>query len=275
MALAPPDRRDHPRVVLLTPGPHNETYFEHAYLARYLGFTLVEGGDLTVRDSRVFIKTLDGLQPVDVILRRLDDSFCDPLELRGDSPLGVAGLVEAVRAGNVTIANALGSGLVETPAHGRVPARLVPPPARRGAASVVGATWWCGHPDELQYVLEHLDELVIKRAFPPTARQPVFGRTLSAEQKQPARGRRCGRGPRSSSRRRRWRCRRRRSGTAHGSEAAPARAARLRGRRPAIRIAVMPGGLTRVGAAQHDVPIVVDAARRRQQGHVGRCRKGR
>ena len=84
------------KVVLLTPGPYNETYFEHAYLARYLGFTLVEGGDLTVRDRRVFIKTLEGLQPVDVIFRRLDDSFCDPLELRGDSFLGVAGLVEAV-----------------------------------------------------------------------------------------------------------------------------------------------------------------------------------
>ena len=80
-ALAPA-RSHHPQVVLLTPGPYNETYFEHAYLARYLGFPLVEGGDLTVRDRRVFIKTLEGLQPVDVILRRLDDSFCDPLELR-------------------------------------------------------------------------------------------------------------------------------------------------------------------------------------------------
>ena len=99
-ALAPRARTT-AKVVLLTPGPYNETYFEHAYLARYLGFTLVEGGDLTVRDRRVFIKTLEGLQPVDVIFRRLDDSFCDPLELRGDSFLGVAGLVEAARAGNV------------------------------------------------------------------------------------------------------------------------------------------------------------------------------
>ena len=102
--------------MLLTPGPYNETYFEHAYLARYLGLTLVEGGDLTVRDRRVFIKTLEGLQPVDVIFRRLDDSFCDPLELRSDSSLGVAGLVEAARAGNVAIANALGSGVIETAA---------------------------------------------------------------------------------------------------------------------------------------------------------------
>src|SRR6185503_20771264 len=86
---------DEPSVVLLTPGPHNETYFEHAYLARHLGFPLVEGEDLTVRDRRVFLKTLEGLQPVDVILRRVDDSFCDPLELRQESFLGVPGLVEA------------------------------------------------------------------------------------------------------------------------------------------------------------------------------------
>ncbi len=111
-----PVARDNPRVVLLTPGPLNETYFEHSYLARYLGFTLVQGGDLTVRDSRVFLKTLAGLRQVDVILRRLDDSFCDPIELRSDSFLGVAGLVEAARAGNVTVANALGSGLLETSA---------------------------------------------------------------------------------------------------------------------------------------------------------------
>ncbi|HJZ53503.1 MAG TPA: circularly permuted type 2 ATP-grasp protein, partial [Gemmataceae bacterium] len=111
-----PRNRDNPRIVLLTPGPYNETYFEHAYLARYLGYTLVEGGDLTVRDNRVFLKVLGGLQPVDVILRRLDDSYCDPLELRGDSFLGIPGLVQAVRAGNVAVANPLGSGLVEAPA---------------------------------------------------------------------------------------------------------------------------------------------------------------
>ena len=152
--------------MLLTPGPLNETYFEHAYLARYLGFTLVEGGDLTVRDRRVFIKTLDGLQPVDVIFRRLDDSFCDPLELRTDSTLGVAGLVEAARAGNVTIANALGSGAIETAAM----SRFLPSLCR----SLLGEelllpsvpTRWCGDAGDLQYVLEHLDRMVIKRHVP-------------------------------------------------------------------------------------------------------------
>ncbi len=111
-ALAPA-HRDNPRMVLLTPGPAAETYFEHAFLARYLGLTLVEGADLTVRNDQVFLKTLGGLHQVDVILRRLGDDWCDPLELRGDSLLGVAGLVSAVRAGQVTITNALGSGVGE------------------------------------------------------------------------------------------------------------------------------------------------------------------
>ena len=174
-----PQPRDQPRVVLLTPGPYNETYFEHAYLARYLGFTLVEGGDLTVRDRRVFIKTLEGLQPVDVIFRRLDDSFCDPLELRSDSSLGVAGLVEAARAGNVTIANALGSGVIETAAI--MP--FLPGLCRHLLGEELKlpsfATWWGGQPRELEYVIEHLDQLVVKRAFPTDAREPVFGAELS------------------------------------------------------------------------------------------------
>jgi len=104
-----------PHVVLLTPGPYNETYFEHAYLARYLGFTLAEGADLTVRDDRVHLKTLTGLKRVHVILRRLDDDFCDPLELRAASTLGVPGLVQAWRAGHVVLANALGTGMLESP----------------------------------------------------------------------------------------------------------------------------------------------------------------
>ncbi|HEY0008970.1 MAG TPA: circularly permuted type 2 ATP-grasp protein, partial [Tepidisphaeraceae bacterium] len=112
--LASPSR-DNPRVVLLTPGPYNETYFEHAYLARYLGYTLVQGNDLTVRDAKVYLKTLGGLQRVDVILRRVDDNYCDPLELYARSYLGVPGLLEAVREKNVAVANALGSGLMQGP----------------------------------------------------------------------------------------------------------------------------------------------------------------
>lgn len=100
---------DSAHIVLLTPGPYNETYFEHAYLARFLGLTLVEGGDLTVRDQRIFLKTVHGLEPVDGILKRLDDEFLDPLKLRSDSTLGVPGLLQAIRANNVLLANAPGS----------------------------------------------------------------------------------------------------------------------------------------------------------------------
>jgi uncharacterized circularly permuted ATP-grasp superfamily protein/uncharacterized alpha-E superfamily protein len=171
------------KVVLLTPGPYNETYFEHAYLARYLGFTLVEGGDLTVRDRRVFIKTLEGLQPVNVIFRRLDDSFCDPLELRGDSFLGVAGLVDAVRAGNVAVANALGSGVIETAAI--LP--FLPALCRELLGEELllpsAPTWWCGQQDHLDYVLTHLDSLVIKPSFPTKGQDPVFVERLTARER--------------------------------------------------------------------------------------------
>ncbi|HWX20139.1 MAG TPA: circularly permuted type 2 ATP-grasp protein [Candidatus Binatia bacterium] len=162
--LAPPGR-NHPNIILLTPGPLNETYFEHAYLARHLGFPLIEGADLTVRDRRVFLKTIEGLQPVDVILRRVDDSFCDPLELRGDSFLGVSGLLEATRAGNVTVANALGAGLMESPAF----LAFLPNLCRHLLAEELLlpsiATWWCGQAEELHYVAEHLDSLILKPAF--------------------------------------------------------------------------------------------------------------
>jgi uncharacterized circularly permuted ATP-grasp superfamily protein/uncharacterized alpha-E superfamily protein len=170
-----------PNVVLLTPGPHNETYFEHVYLARYLGFQLVEGADLTVRDRRVFLKTLEGLQPVDVILRRTDDAFCDPLELRADSFLGVPGLVEAARAGNVAVANALGSGAVETPAL----AAFLPGLARRLLGEELRlpsvATWWCGQEKEFEHVRKRLKELVLKRAFSRGDKEPVFGGILNEQ----------------------------------------------------------------------------------------------
>ena len=110
---APVTSGDAPHVVLLTPGPYNETYFEHAFLAKQLGFPLVEGGDLTVRRDRVFIKTVSGLRPVHAILRRLDDDYCDPLELRADSALGVPGLVQAWRAGHVLVANAFGTSVLQ------------------------------------------------------------------------------------------------------------------------------------------------------------------
>ena len=178
-----PSHKENPRIVLLTPGPYNETYFEHAFLARYLGYTLVEGGDLTVRDNRVLVKTLGGLLPVDVILRRQDDSFCDPLELRGDSMLGVPGLVQAVRSGNVAIANALGSGLVETAAT----AAFLPGLCRQLLGEELKipsvATWWCGQQGPFDYVAEHLDNLVVKPTFSSFGQQPIFGAKLSKSER--------------------------------------------------------------------------------------------
>jgi uncharacterized circularly permuted ATP-grasp superfamily protein/uncharacterized alpha-E superfamily protein len=179
-----PHNRDNPRIVLLTPGPYNETYFEHAFLARYLGFTLVEGGDLTVRGQSVLLKTLGGLLPVDVIIRRQDDSFCDPAELREDSVLGVPGLVQAVRAGNVAIANALGSGLLETPAHAAFLPSLCRHIFSEGLKMPTVATWWCGHEDALSFVAQNLWRLVIKPTLPDSRRQPLFGARLSAQRRE-------------------------------------------------------------------------------------------
>jgi uncharacterized circularly permuted ATP-grasp superfamily protein/uncharacterized alpha-E superfamily protein len=167
-----------PLAVVLTPGSFNETYFEHAYLARQLGLPLVEGNDLTVRGDTLFLKTLGGLRRVHAILRRLDDDFCDPVELRGDSALGVPGLIAAVRAGKVMIANALGSGVLESAAWmGFMPAvaeRMLGEKLRLPSV----ATWWCGEPLALEHVVRHIDSLVIKPAYPNQRFDPVFGRDL-------------------------------------------------------------------------------------------------
>ncbi len=177
--LAPADSGgEDPLIVVMTPGPYNETYFEHAYLAREMGFPLVEGQDLTVRDERVWLRTLDGLRRVHVILRRVDDIWCDPLELRDDSALGVAGLVAAVRAGTVTVANALGSGILETGALlGYLP-RLCKHLLGQKLKMPSVATWWCGEPAACAYTLKHLRELVVKPAYPTIGAGPVFCRDL-------------------------------------------------------------------------------------------------
>ena len=171
--------RKDPRIVLLTPGPYNETYFEHAYLAQYLGYSLVQGKDLTVRDEMVYLKTVGGLQRVDVILRRVDDDFCDNLELFGDSYLGVPGLLQAVRQGNVAVANSLGTGVLQAP--GFLP--FLPALCREFLGEELKLqsvpTWWCGQQKERQYVLDHLPELVIKSAFPTRGADPVFGYELA------------------------------------------------------------------------------------------------
>ncbi|WP_323118025.1 circularly permuted type 2 ATP-grasp protein [Burkholderia alba] len=184
-ALSP--ARKNSRIVLLTPGPHAATYFEHAYLARYLGLTLVEGGDLTARDNRVYLKTLRGLEPVHGILRRVDDEWLDPLELRPDSMLGVPGLLQAVRAGNVLLANAPGSGFLESPGVlGFLP---------RLAESLLGETlslpavpsWWCGEPAACQEALPLLARGIVRPSFPAGVQaggyfDPVIGARLAPQQ---------------------------------------------------------------------------------------------
>jgi uncharacterized circularly permuted ATP-grasp superfamily protein len=174
-------RPDNPRIVLLTPGPFNETYFEQAWLARYLGYTLVEGQDLTVRDDRLVLKTLSGLESVDVILRRVDDGWCDPLELRNDSMLGVPGLLGALRAGNVAAANALGSGLLQSPAF----MAFLPGLCRHILGEELKlpsiATWWCGQPEAEQHVLDRFDDLIVQPAFRAQFGQPEGGAQPGAE----------------------------------------------------------------------------------------------
>jgi uncharacterized circularly permuted ATP-grasp superfamily protein/uncharacterized alpha-E superfamily protein len=158
-------KRVEPRICLLTPGPLNESYFEQAYLARYLGFLLVEGGDLIMRDGRVHVRTIAGLKRADVIWRRIDGDFSDPLELNMASALGVAGLVQAVRLGSVTIANGLGSGVVEARAlMGFLPALASQLTGKELILPNV-ATWWCGQPRERAAVLDRLDEICIAPAF--------------------------------------------------------------------------------------------------------------
>jgi uncharacterized circularly permuted ATP-grasp superfamily protein/uncharacterized alpha-E superfamily protein len=176
------------RVCLLTPGPMNDSYFEHAYLARYLGLLLVEGEDLTARDDGVFIRTVSGLKQAEVLLRRLDADFCDPLELNARSRLGVAGLVQTVRDGRVVIANSLGAGLVEA----RSMLAFLPAlaPVLLGAELAIPniATWWLGHASARDEMVGKLDKMVIASAF--TDNLPgrsigaaALGATLDADQR--------------------------------------------------------------------------------------------
>jgi uncharacterized circularly permuted ATP-grasp superfamily protein/uncharacterized alpha-E superfamily protein len=173
-----------PRVALLTPGPYSETYFEHAYLARYLGLPLVEGGDLTVRGEKVFLKTVEGLEPVHGLLRRLDDDWCDPLELRPDSALGVPGLLQAARAGTVVMANALGSAFLESPAV----QGFLPGIARRLLGDDLQLpslpTWWCGETAAWHDVQDSLDGKVIRSTYPRGGRTSQVHDRISARVEQ-------------------------------------------------------------------------------------------
>jgi uncharacterized circularly permuted ATP-grasp superfamily protein/uncharacterized alpha-E superfamily protein len=155
--------KDEPLAVFLTRGPAKRTYFDHAYLARYLGHEVVEGSDLTVRDDHVYLKTIEGLKQVDLIFRAIRSEMADPLELRADSMLGVPGLLQSARTGTVTVGNQLGSGVIESPGF----LSFLPAACRHLLGEDLAipsvATWWCGQESERRYVLERLDELLVRR----------------------------------------------------------------------------------------------------------------
>tara|TARA_R110000868_G_scaffold56488_5_gene174794 strand:+ start:3502 stop:6060 length:2559 start_codon:yes stop_codon:yes gene_type:complete len=177
-----PQNKENPNIVILTPGPLNETYFEHAYMSSFLGYPLVTGNDLVVRSGKIWMKSLKELKQVDVILRRVDDVFMDPLELREDSYLGVAGLLDVVRQQNVTIINPIGSGVLEN--SGLIPfmnaickyyfnEELILPQI---------ASWWCGQEKERNYVLNNLTNLVVKRIDRSNRESIFFCEFLTASQ---------------------------------------------------------------------------------------------
>lgn len=168
-------KTEEPGIVMLTPGAANESFYEQSFLARNLGYPMVEGADLTVRDHCVYLKTVAGMERVDVILRRVDSEFADPLELRGDSLLGVPGLVHAARKGNVVIANSLGSGFLQTPALSAFLPSLCQHMLGEELRMPSVATWWCGQPRECAYVLENIRKLVVKPVFRQRHGEAVFG----------------------------------------------------------------------------------------------------
>lgn len=177
------------RVGILTPGQHNETYFEHAYIARYLGFTLLEGEDLVVDNGQVMVRTVSGLQPISVLWRRMDASFVDPLELRYDSRIGTPGLTEALRQGSISMINALGTGILETRAFSAFMPNLCRTLTGRNLELPSIATWWCGGAVERQHVVENFDTMMVGSAFATglaieDPRGTVVGGMLPAAERQ-------------------------------------------------------------------------------------------
>lgn len=164
--VAPPSAGDSPRIAMLTPGPYSETAFDQGYLSAMLGLPLVEGEDLDVSEGRLWMRSVDGREPVDVLIRRVDAEYCDPLDLRGDSRLGVAGLVQAAREGTVTVVNTLGSGVLENPAlltHLPQLCRTL-----RGEELLMpsAVTYWCGQRSMCSHVIANIDRLVLRHTSP-------------------------------------------------------------------------------------------------------------
>lgn len=177
-------RKTNPAIVILSGGPDHPYYYEDVFLARYLGYTLLEADDLTVRRNQVWIKTLRGLTPVDVILRRTPDHRVDPLEIAVASPNGVAGLLQSIRHRNVVLANGPETGLLDSPAYMPFLPLLCQKLLDEELRIPSIATWWCGQPEPLEYVLAHLPDLVIKPAFAHSGGEEIIMADLSVKEQQ-------------------------------------------------------------------------------------------
>lgn len=171
-----------PLIALLTPGSHSENYFEHTYLANYLGFSLVQAGDLLVRNDFLWMKSMDGLKRVDVLLRRVEDVYCDPVELRSDSRIGVPGLLGVIRAGNVIVANPIGSGVLENPAFLKYFSQISKALLGREPRLASVKTYWCGDEHDLQFVTANIRQLIIKPTFRGSGLVSVWGGELNDDQ---------------------------------------------------------------------------------------------
>jgi len=180
---------DRSTAALLTPGPHNETYFEHAYLSSLLDISLVQGEDLLAKDGALWLKNLSGLTRINTLWRRVDDRYCDPLELKNDSQLGVAGLLDAVRRENLSMINPVGSALLENPGFNPFMKNIAKFFLDEELLLPQIATWWCGQPGELEYVLEHLDTLIVKHINHMPTSEAYFGRKMSEKQRDTLRKR--------------------------------------------------------------------------------------
>ena len=181
-SLAPPGCKGKPRVAVLTPGIFNSAYYEHAFLADQMGAELVEGSDLRVINGKVCMRTTLGYEPVDVIYRRVDDDFLDPLTFRPDSALGVAGIMDVYRAGNVTIANAPGTGISDDKAIYSYMPEIVEFYTGRKAMLENVPTWRCSEADSLKYVLDNLADLVVKEVHGSGGYGMLVGPTASKKE---------------------------------------------------------------------------------------------
>jgi len=174
---------DSSSAALLTPGPYNETYFEHAYLSSFLEINMVQGQDLLTKNGSVWLKSLSGLKKINTLLRRVDDRYCDPLELKNDSRLGLAGLVEAIREDNVNMLNPIGSAIAENVGLNPFMKKIAQYFLKEDLILPQIATWWCGQKKELDYVIEHLDDLIIKKIDRTDDIKIYFGKNLSEEER--------------------------------------------------------------------------------------------